>query len=464
MTGKGPPGPPSSPVRVVSRNFLALGLGEAVGRLIAFAATVVAARHLGAAMYGVVGVATAVTLYLNRVIDGGLDLGLGVREVAADPRRIPTMAPSILTGRLIVAGALGALLILIGLTLLPQPDGATLAVMGLTLLAVGGGTRWIHLGLDRTRSVALVSTVGQTLAALLLVLLVHGPGDVTRVPLAQLAGDGVVAILLLWQLTSMGLSLGVRLDWSVIRPLLPRARSLVVSALLGLLIYNSGFIFLRVLRGAAAVGYYNAAYTLVTFFLNLGIAYNLSLLPSLTRLGESGDEQHRLYHTAMAHVFAAGFPIALGASLLAPQVMVLLYGTAFQEASLPLRILVWCIPLCLLRDVPLMALMARQREGLVLRVTAWAAGLSLTLNLALIPRYGTLGAAWASVATEAVRMFIALYYLKLEGFKPTDLRRFWRPALGGLVMTLVLVAFRPSLWAAIPVGAVYVCDAGNFPS
>ena len=93
----------------------------------------------------------------------------------------------------------------------------------------------------------------------------------------------------------------------------------------------------------------------------------------------------------------------------------------------------------------------------MLRVTAWAAGLNLALNLLLIPRYGTVGAAWASVATEAIRMLIALLYLKLEGFKMIDLRRFWRSLAAGLTMTLALALLRPPLLAAIPLGAaIYV--------
>ena len=71
---------------------MALGLGEAAARLIGFIAMLVVARRVGASMYGVIGVATAVVLYLNRVVDGGLELGLGVREVARDPR-LPRILP-----------------------------------------------------------------------------------------------------------------------------------------------------------------------------------------------------------------------------------------------------------------------------------------------------------------------------------------------------------------------------------
>ena len=331
----------------------------------------------------------------------------------------------------------------------------TLAVMAFTLIAVGGGVRWVHIGLNRSRTAALAMTAGQIIAAGLMILLVHGPGYVARVPAFQLVGEGLAAILLLWWLGPSGRRLPVELRWSVVRPLVSRASALVVSALLGIVIYSAGFIFLRVFKGDAAVGYYTAAYTLVTFFLNLGTAYSMSLLPSLTRLGSARGEQHRLYHDAMAHVFAAGLPAAIGGSILAAPIIGLLFGPGFAPASLPLGLLVWCIPLCLLRDVPLMALQAGGKEGRVLRITVGAAGLGLALNAVLIPRWGIAGAAVATVATEAVRLGLALVFLRREGYALTGLSRFWRSLVAGGAMAGLLLTVGPdSIWLAIPLGAL----------
>ena len=439
--------------RMVARSFFALGLGESAARLIGFIAMLVVARRVGASMYGVIGVATAIVLYLNRVVDGGIELGLGVREVARDSR-LDHFLPSILTARILVAAVVVVLVTLVGLVFLPQPDGMTLAVMALTLLAVGGGVRWVHIGLHRSGSAALAMLAGQAVAAVLMIALVHGPGDVVRVPALLLVGEGLTAIALLWWLGPAARRLPVEIRRDVIRPLLPRAGALVLSALLGIVIYNADFIFLRVFRGAAAVGYYNAAYTLVTFFLNVGTAYSLSLLPSLTRLSAVRGEQRRLYESAMAHVFTAGLPVALGGALLAGPIIALLYGPAYSAGSTPFRLLIWCIPLCLLRDVPLMALQAAGREGKILRVTILAAGLNLGLNFLLIPRWGITGAAVATLATEATRMALALAFVGREGYGVGWLARFWRAGLAGAGMAAFLVWGDLNLWMAIILGGV----------
>jgi len=72
--------PESGSERVVARNFLTLGSGEALARMIAFGATVYVARVLGPESYGIIELAAAIVLYFSRVADFGIDLGLGVRE------------------------------------------------------------------------------------------------------------------------------------------------------------------------------------------------------------------------------------------------------------------------------------------------------------------------------------------------------------------------------------------------
>jgi O-antigen/teichoic acid export membrane protein len=425
--------------RLVARNFVALGLGESAARLIGFIAMLVVARRVGASIYGVIGVATAVVLYANRVVDGGIELGLGVREVARDPGHLDRFLPSIITMRLVVASVLVVLASIVGLMVLPQPDGATITILALTLIAVGGGTRWVHIGLHQSHNAALAMTLGQAAAAVLMISLVHGPGDVARVPAFVFTGEALTSLLLLWWLGPSTRRLKAELRLEVLRPLIPRASALVVSALLGIVIYNANFIFLRVFRDAAAVGYFNAAYTLVTFFLNVGTAYSLSLLPSLTRLRSVPEEQHRLYGTAMAQVFTAGVPVAIGGSLLSIPIIGLLFGAAYRPAAWPFVVLIWCIPFCLIRDIPVMALQAAGREDKILRVTLAAALLNLALNAVLIPRWGIRGAAVATLATEIVRMGVALSFVAGEGFGIAWISRFWRSLVAAGVMVGVLL-------------------------
>ena len=430
---------------VVARNFLALGTGEVAARLIAFAATVYIAHVLGPDYYGIIGFATAITLYLNRVADGGVELGLGVREIAAAPSRLSELAPALLSARLLVACILVLVLALLARFVLPPPDGTVLALYGLTLLAVGGSTRWIFLGLEKSRLVAVARALGEAVMVTLVFALVSRPADLTKVPLAQFAGDSLAALILLAVLRRYHVKLWLKFDWRVVKPLLPRASLLVVSSFFGLAIYNADLIFLRVFRDRTTVGYYAAAYTLISFLVNLGTAYSMSLLPTFTRLAKTPAEQNSLYHSAVAQVFALGFPVAVGGALLAPKIIGLFFGPEYAPSTLPLQILFWAVPVAVLRDVPIVAMLSRGREDTIFRLTAWSAVFNLLLNFLLIPRFGMTGAAAATVATEAVRMVIAFWLIRAEGFQVTSVTRLTRPFVAGVGMAALLFFARPSM-------------------
>jgi O-antigen/teichoic acid export membrane protein len=144
---------------------------------------------------------------------------------------------------------------------------------------------------------------------------------------------------------------------------------LVGNAVVGLLIYNSDLIFLRILRTPQEVGRYAAAYTLISFLLNLGVTYGQSLLPTLTRLRPMVVEQRQLYHSALAQVFAAALPLAAGGTLLASNILLLVFGPQFTTATPALIILLWSIPVAFFRNVPQTALISANRQELVFRTT-----------------------------------------------------------------------------------------------
>jgi O-antigen/teichoic acid export membrane protein len=154
-------------------------------------------------------------------------------------------------------------------------------------------------------------------------------------------------------------------------------------------------------------------------------------------------------------MFAFAVPIALLVCLLAPLIVRVVFGPEYQPSILPLQILAWSVPLCLLRDVPSAALLANAREDQFFRLTASGAVLNLALNVFLIPRYGMVGAGIATLAAEGSRMIIALAYARSHGFRLRDLNLFARVTLAMLPIAALLLFARPdALWVALPVGAL----------
>ena len=439
--------------RVVTRNFLTIGSGEVVARILAFVASVYLARVLGAEVYGAIAFATAILLYFSRVADGGLDL-IGTREVARNHAEASRIAGPLIAFRLAASALLTLLLAAGAFVWLPRRDALVLAVFALTLVTIGASTRWVHLGLEKTERASFSRVLGELLGLALILLFVRSSDDFLIVPLAHLAAGSLTAALLAWWLRGLGVHLGLRWNWAVVRPLLLRSYPVVLAALLGLLVYNSDLIMLRAFRGARTAGYYAAAYTPISLAISVGMAYRMSLLPALTRLGVAGG-QRELYQTALAHVFAVVLPAAIGGWILAPQVVALVFGQEYMPAAAVLQLLIWAIPLSQLREAPVAALVSHAHEHRLLHLNAMGTVLNIGMNLVLIPRYGMMGAAISTVVTEGARTALALVFAHGAGFPFASGRRFWRVAVAGLAMAGLLFTLRShGLWAAATLGVL----------
>ena len=387
----------------------------------------------------------AVLLYAGALLDGGVEYA-GAREVAAAPGRAARYGAAVLGLRVLLGAVVAVVLALVGVFLLPQPEGGMLAAYGFALLATGGSARWILLGLDRPGAIAIARVAGELLIAAIVLVGVRSVEDLTLAPVAHVAGEGVLVILLALFLRRAGLRVPLRFG---------RWRALAAHTLLGLLIFNSDFVVLRLFGDARDVGLYAAAYTIISFAINLGGAYGQSLLPALTRAGRDAARQVGLYHQSTAQLVAVGLPFAVGGTLLAGEVMVFLFGAGYGPAADALRILLWSVPVALLRTAGMTALVSVSQHALVLRTTTWGTGVNLVLNFALIPVLGLVGAAAATLVTELLRMTLALRFASAHALPLLGGRRCWPIAVASAVMALALVLV-PSLplLARVAVGIV----------
>lgn len=425
--------------RHVARNFLALVSGEVVSRVIAFGVTVFIARILGAGGYGVVAFAIGVNLYFTKVADFAVEW-VGAREITRHRDNIEPLVAAVMGTRLAFICLLTAASLLLVQLFMPDPDRNVLSLYLLTMIPLAASTKWVHLGLEDARPIGLARVLGETVGLVIVLTLMLRVVELWVPPVAQIASESLVALFLFIVLKQRGYRPGLSLDLKTAMPVFRAGFPLLVHMLLGLFIYNSDLIFLRMFRDSEAVGYYAAAYTLISLICNLGISYGMSLTPALTRLGPGSEAERAQYHTALAQVFAMTFPISVGGCLLAAPIIYLAFGGQYTDSVVALQILIWSIPLSICRNVPWAALIARHREDLLLRSVIIGALVNILLNVTLIPLYGMLGAAIATVITESLVGSIMLVYASTQGVPFVSMTRLWKPVAAGGLMGLVLWA------------------------
>lgn len=441
------------------RGFLVLAGSQLVARLLTVASLAYLARVLEVEAFGAVGFATVVVAYAMVLVDSSIDL-IGMRRIAGDAAEAATVVPTLVAVRVAMA-ALGLLLLAAASPLFAAtPSGAGLVLLqGLTMLTFAVNLKWALQAFERNLPVGASFVLTQALNLGGLVALVHGPEQLLRVPLVQIASELAGASLLAVAYR------GVRrpgsaartgpsreLAATLVRDAMPMAGSRVLRAIN----INSDLLVLGIAATPTAVGLYTAVSRILFALRELGDLYYIPLLPQLSRdaLGEAGAVAPTL-ERALRVAGAIILPVAVVGSLTATDLLVFAFGSEFGSASVALRILLGGGVFMMLGAGYRLTLVALGRQDVLLPIMAGGAALAVALNVLLVPRLSIVGAALAATSSELLVLVLSMAAIRRSA-RVSLLRPIVRPSLaaaatGGLVALLPPLSF--PVTAAIAVGA-----------
>jgi PST family polysaccharide transporter len=372
------------------------------------------ARYLGPTQLGMLGYCIALVTLLGFLPALGLD-AVVKRDLLQCPETTGQLLGSTLVLRL-VAGGLGysvvALAALSG-WVVQEEESRLLLILGLLLFQplVMAPDLWLQAHLRASWSVT----------AQLIALLVS---SATRVWLiisgGTLVGFATVVVL------EMGLSaagvwlavrhLGLRLTMSAahratIYSLLRESWPLMFSSLAIIIYMKIDEIMLRHLAGPETVGIYAAAAKLSEVWYFLPMLFASSILPALLRARSEGPVayQRRLqqyYDLSAVTAYMLSIPIALSA----PRLVRLAYGEAFAASGPILEVHIWASVFVFLGVARGQWLVNEKFQGFYLGTTVMGAVANILLNLIMIPRWGGLGAAYATLGSYALAVWLASFF------------------------------------------------------
>jgi O-antigen/teichoic acid export membrane protein len=128
-----------------------------------------------------------------------------------------------------------------------------------------------------------------------------------------------------------------------------------------------------------------------------------------------------------------GWPITVGLFLLGPRFIDLL-TTKYPESGAALRILAVAVVFMFVDNTFPAILNAIDRQKLYAYVALSGLVVNFGLNMILIPRFGYLGASWATVVTEMALVLTGWLTLRSVLGPLHVVRSFWRPFVAGVVM------------------------------
>src|SRR2546422_3600893 len=165
----------------------------------------------------------------------------------------------------------------------------------------------------------------------------------------------------------------------------------------------------------AAVGYYTTGYRLFAIAQVVPKSFNTSIYPVFSKLfHESQDSFQKASSVSIRYILVVLLPIAAGISGLAEPAVRLLFGQGFGDSASVLKVVIWTlVPYGIVRVLASL-LFASNRQHIDLKVNVMGLATNVVLNLALIPRFGILGCAWATLLSMCFFLSYQCYFLGYE--------------------------------------------------
>jgi O-antigen/teichoic acid export membrane protein len=384
-----------------------------------FVITIVAARQLSAAAFGIFALGSTLGWMIAVGSDFGIQLHLA-RAVARQPGAAAALLRTWLRIRLwTAAGAVVIVAVVLGVGW--RSSAVPMTVLAL-VYACSGLIEFLHYfyrGLSRS-DVESSLTLWQRAATLVfgLIALIWRP-DVTVLAIAMLIPVAVTLAISLRlaeqiaRLTSRATPdprAGVP-DSSVAgdtfrRDVWPIGAGIVLSALY----FRIDVFLVQLWAGTEPVAYYNAVFRLVEALRLFPAAVLAVALPSLVRAGNLRPLT-RVAVPLTAFAVATTAVLWMAAGWLIP----LVYGARYAPAVPAFRVLLLSFPLLSLNYALTHQLVSWDGQRAYASLCAIALAINVALNARLIPRWSIEGAAWATLATEVfltIGCGIALWNLR----------------------------------------------------
>jgi O-antigen/teichoic acid export membrane protein len=422
----------------VFKNYSFLASSYAASRLLTFLSLVYIARRIGVESFGQVSFAYAIFMYSTLLTHLGLTT-FGTREVARDPGRIQHQVSRILSLRMaLTLLSFGGLLIFTYLVRLDPQLKALIVLFGLSLFPTAALMDWPFKGVERMNIVGIIEIVRAVPYLALVLYWVKTPAHVLRVPIFFLVSTMLAAVL--------GLVLFLR-DYGALQPqvgfdfwkrAMRESLPLGFGFLLLQVYYLTDTVVLGFLRGDTFVGWYSAAYRIVSFILVAGGLFFESTFPVISRYYQNARERlPRLLNSSLQMTALLVIPMAAGGTVLARPMLTSLYGAPYGAAAVAFQFLIWAVAIELIGMNWGYALMACDRAKEYMKAVGLGAILSVALNLALIPKFGLMGAGLTRLACSAIiSLYFGLQFRRISRLKWS--RYLLKPALASALMVAVI--------------------------
>lgn len=444
-------------VQRIAKNTVILFSSQIVACILGFFYSIYMARYLGPGSFGILSFATALILIFGVVGDLGLSTLL-TRELSKDKSLERRYIGNFIPMKIILAILSYSLLVLSVILLGYSPEILNVIyIMGLYM--VTNGLLQLFYGVFQSYEKLEYQSINLLVNNMLILLMVmfgiaHG-FDVSWFALAYFVAGLTVLVLsliiFLWKYRSLKMDFNLSFWKKSLLIALPLSIVLIFS----IISVRVDIVLLELLKGSTEVGWYNASYRLIDFLMFIPIVYTGAIFPVLSNFHVSSLKSLKvMYEKSFKYLILISLPISAAITILAPQIILMLYQTSYYQSILSLQILIWSIPFLFLMSVSGTIFVSINKAKTMVKITFITMVFNILLNLVLIPMYGYIGASIMTVLTGIMGCVFCFYYLYRFIHRIQLKSLILKPLCATSIMSIFLLYVHTNLFISIIVASV----------
>lgn len=313
-------------------------------------------------------------------------------------------------------------------------------VFSSNILFTIAGADWINSAFEDFRYITFRTFGMQCVSLICIFIFVRKPSDVMNYALITvLASGGANFLNMFYRRKFCRIRFTKKMDW---RKHMPGIMMLFVMLLAQTIFSNTDITMLGLMVGDREVGLYSTAVKIMNIINQVLASIVWVILPRASVYYEKHqiDDFNALMRKILEYMVGLGFPIVVGTIELAPQIVELIGGKEYLDATLSLRILMVSLGISLVGGsfIGNVIMLSTKKEKHFMNACLIAAVVNVILNYFLIKLFHQYGAA---IATSASSVIIFLYLLPrvdssvhIENIKDV----FIAPVFGSIVMGIVV--------------------------
>ena len=389
------------------------------------------AQYLGPAQFGMLNYAIAYAALFSAAAGLGLD-GIVVRELIRDESQSADVLGTAMALRL-GAGLIAAVVCIVTAALLRPSDSLAIALVTMSsIVFVLQSSQIIDCHFQsrmRTRP-AVLAVNGAfllTSAGRLTLLAIEAPLLWFGISLVVEAALAAALLVVAYRADTQSIRRW-QFRFDMARRLLSESWPLLLSGLAVMFYMRLDQIMLSAMVGDAEVGQFSAALRISEVWYFIPMAIVTAAFPAMMKKRTEGAQAYehflQMLYDGMAWL---GVGVAGLFSVIGPWLIGKLYGSAFSHAAEVLSVQIWAGVAVSMSFVHGKWLLAEglQKYGLVYTVAG--ALLNIGLNLMLIPKFGAVGAAWATLATQIGLLPMQIFFPRTRRNLLLMTRSIWAP-------------------------------------